>query len=92
MWTGTVVALVLVGKDACEEDWMENNIFQPLLPSGCTLLGVPSFARFRRYEFGEFPGPAWAVGRYSSGPPAGGTPQILNDKTLRMTSRLRVQC
>ena len=31
--------------------------------------------------------PAWAVGSYSSGPPAGGTPQILVFKTLRMTSR-----
>ena len=38
-------------------------------------------------EFGEFPRPAWAVGSYSSGPPAGGTPQILVFKTLRMTSR-----
>ena len=36
------------------------------------------------------PRPAWAVGNYSSGPPTGGTPQILVDKTLRMTSRLRV--
>ena len=35
--------------------------------------------------------PAWAVGSsYSSGPPAGGTPQILVDKTSPMTGRLRV--
>ena len=34
--------------------------------------------------------PAWAVGSYSSGPLAGGTPQILVDKTSRMTGRLRV--
>ena len=40
----------------------------------CTLLGVPSWVRFCRQEFGEFPPPAWAVGSYSSGPPAGGTP------------------
>ena len=48
-----------------------------------TLLGGSSFARFCQQEFGEFPRPAWAVGNYSSGPPAGGTPQILVDKTLR---------
>ena len=29
----------------------------------------------------------WAVGSYSSGPPAGGTPQILVFKTLQMTRR-----
>ena len=57
-----------------------------------TLLGGSSFARFCQQEFGEFPRPAWAVGSYSSGPTAGGTPQILVDKTLRMTSRLRVYC
>ena len=34
--------------------------------------------------------PSWAVGSYSSGPPAGGTPQILVDKTSPMTGRLRV--
>ena len=33
------------------------------------------------------PPPAWAVGSYSSGPPAGRTPQILVFKTLQMTSR-----
>ena len=49
-----------------------------------------TFARFCQQEFGEFPRPAWAVGSYCSGPPAGGTPQIIVDKTLRMTSRLRV--
>ena len=37
-----------------------------------------------------FPWPAWAVGSYSSGPPAGGAPQILVDKTSPMTGRLRV--
>ena len=52
-----------------------------------TLLGGSSFARFCQQEF---PRPAWAVDNYSSGPPAGGTPQILVDKTWRMTSRLRV--
>ena len=56
----------------------------------CTLLGVPSCVRFRQQEFGEFLRPAWAVGSYSSGPPAGGTPQILVDKTSRMTGRLRL--
>ena len=55
-----------------------------------TLLGDPSFVRFCQQEFGMFHHPAWAVGSYSSGPPAGGTPQILVDKTSRMTGRLRV--
>ena len=55
-----------------------------------TLLGVPSCVRFCQQEFGEFPRPAWAVGSHSSGPPAGGTPQILVDKTSRMTGHLRV--
>ena len=32
----------------------------------------------------------WAVGSYSSGPPARGTPQILVDKTSPMTGRLKV--
>ena len=36
------------------------------------------------------PRPAWAVGGYSSGPPAGGNPQILFDKTSPMSGRLRV--
>ena len=44
-------------------------------------VGRPVFARFWRKEFGEFPRPALAVGSYSSGPPAGGTPQILLFKT-----------
>ena len=34
------------------------------------------------------PGPAWAVGSYSRGPPAGGTPQILISKILGMTGRI----
>ena len=55
-----------------------------------TLLGVPSRVRFCQQEFGDFPRPAWAVGSYSSGPPAGGTPQILVDKTSCITGRLRV--
>ena len=38
----------------------------------------------------EFPRPAWAAGCYSSGPPAGGTPQILVDITSPITERLRV--
>ena len=62
----------------------------PIYTVPCTLLGGSSFARFCQQEFGEFPRPAWAVGSYSSGPLALGTPQILVDKTLRMTSRLRV--
>ena len=57
-----------------------------------TLLGVPSWVRFCRQEFGEFPRPAWAVGSYSSGPPAGWTPQILDDKTSPMMGSLRVYC
>ena len=55
-----------------------------------TLLGVPSWVRFCQQEFGEFPRPPWAVGSYSSGPPAGGTTQILVDKTSSMSGRLRV--
>ena len=45
---------------------------------------------FCQQEFGEFPR---LVGRYCSyllPKQAGGTPQILVDKALRMTSRLRV--
>ena len=47
---------------------------------------------FCQQEFGEFPQPAWAEGSHSSGPPAaaGGTPQILVDKTSAMSGRLRV--
>ena len=56
----------------------------------CTLLGVPSWVRFCQQEFWKFPWPAGAVGSYSSGPPAGGTTQILVDKTSPMTGRLRV--
>ena len=55
-----------------------------------TLLGGSSFARFCQQEFGEFPRPAWAVGSYSSGPPAGATLKILVDKTSPMSGRLRV--
>ena len=55
-----------------------------------TLLGGHSWMRFCQQEFGEFPRPAWAVGGYSSGPSAGGTPQILVDKTSPMSGRLRV--
>ena len=56
------------------------------------LLGVPSCVRFCQQEFGEFPR---LVGRYCSyllPKQAGGTPQILVDKTSRMTGRLRVYC
>ena len=55
-----------------------------------TLLGVPSWVRFCRREFWEFP---WLMGRYCSyllPKQAGGTLQIFVDKTLRMTNRLRV--
>ena len=56
------------------------------------LLGGSSFARFCQQEFGEFPR---LVGRYCSyllPKHAGGTPQILVDKTSPMTGRLRVYC
>ena len=46
--------------------------------------------RVCQQEFGEFPRPAWAVGSYSSGPPAGGTPQILVHKTSAISGRRRV--
>ena len=49
--------------------------------------GALSVARFCYVFPCELRGPAWAVG---SGPPAGGTPQILVNKTSRMTGRLRV--
>ena len=55
-----------------------------------TLLGVQSWVRICQQEFGEFPR---LVGRYCSyllPKQAGGTPQILVDKTSRMTGRLRV--
>ena len=71
-------------------DDREPSVRSELMEQVCTLLGVQSWVRFCQQEFGEFPWPAWAVGSYSSGPAAGGTPQILVDKTLRMTSRLRV--
>ena len=57
-----------------------------------TLLGGSSFARFCQQEFGEFPR---LVGRYCSyllPKQAGGTPQILVDKTWRMTSRAAQEC
>ena len=38
--------------------------------------------------FGMFHHPAWAIGSYSSGPPARGIPQILTFKTLRQTGRI----
>ena len=40
---------------------------------------------FRYVFLCELRGPAWAIGSYSSGPLAGGTPQIIIFKTLRMT-------
>ena len=55
-----------------------------------TLLGVQSWVRFCQQEFWEFPR---LVGRYCSyllPKQAGGTPQILVDKTSPMTGRLRV--
>ena len=55
-----------------------------------TLLGVQSWVRFCRQEFGEFPR---LVGRHYSyllPKQARGTPQILVDKTSPMTGRLRV--
>ena len=55
-----------------------------------TLLGVQSWVRFCRQEFGEFPR---LVGRYYSyllPEQARGTPQILVDKTSPMIGRLRV--
>ena len=53
-------------------------------------LSIQSWVRFCQQEFGEFPWPAWAVGSYSNGRPAGGTPQILVDKTSPKTGRQRV--
>ena len=55
-----------------------------------TTLGVQSWVRFCRQEFGEFPR---LVGHYFSHlllKQARGTPQILVDKTSPMTGRLRV--
>ena len=53
-------------------------------------LSIQSWVRFCQQEFGEFPWPAWAVGSYSNGPPAGVTPQIVVDRTSPVTGRLRV--
>ena len=59
--------------------------------NSCSLLyTLRQLVRFCQQDFGEFPRPSWAVGSYSSSPQAGGTLQVLVDKTLRMTSRLRV--
>ena len=55
-----------------------------------TLLGGSSFARFCQQEFGEFHRLVGRYGNYLLPKQAGGTPQIFVDKTLRMTSRLRV--
>ena len=56
----------------------------PTYTNTTTLLGGSSFARFCQQEFGEFPRPAWAVGSYSSGPAAGGTPQFPKTNRLRV--------
>ena len=42
-----------------------------------TALFIHSFAMFRNVCLCELRGPAWAVCSQSSGPPAGGIPQIL---------------
>ena len=55
-----------------------------------TLLGVPSFSRFWRWGFGEFPR---LVGRYCSyllPKQTRGAPQILIFKTLQMTGHLTI--
>ena len=57
---------------------------------GNTLLGVQSWVRFCQQEFWELPR---LMGRYCSyllPKQAGGTPQIIVDKTSPMTGRLRV--
>ena len=51
----------------------------------CTLLGVPSWGRFCRQEFGEFPRLVSRRYRYLLPKQAGGPPQILVDKTSPMT-------
>ena len=53
-----------------------------------TVLGVPSFVRFCYDFLCELRGPAWAVGSYSSGPPAGGTFQNTLNKISRMKGHL----
>ena len=55
-----------------------------------TLLGVPSCVRFCQQEFGEFPRLVGCYCSYLLPKQAGGTPQILVDKTSRMTGCLRV--
>ena len=79
------------------EKWSESNLSRNLNPQWFPMR-LSSYYNLRRLVIGKVlstkiwgvPRPAWAVGSYSSGPPAGGTPQILVDKTFRMTSRLRV--
>jgi len=79
------------------EKWSESNLSRNLNPQWFPMR-LSSYYNLRRLVIGKVlstkiwgvPRPAWAVGSYSSGPPAGGTPQILVDKTLRITSRLRV--
>ena len=58
----------------------------------CVLYTVsrPVIHKVLKTRIWGLPRPAWAAGSYSSGPPAGGTPQILVDKTSHMTGRLRV--
>ena len=73
-------------------EWVYQTDIESLCPplKPFTLLGVQSWVRFCQQEFGMFHHPAWAVGSHSSGPPVGGTPQILVDKTSSMTGCLRV--
>ena len=73
--------------------WEESHFLRNTLANNtgtCTILGVQSWVRFCWQEFGEFPR---LLGRYCSyilPKQAGGTPQILVNKTSPMTGRLRV--
>ena len=72
------------------DTYSDYSLGRQVIEEPSTERGGGSFARVWKWGFEESPRPAWAVGSYSSGPPAGGTPQIIVDKTSPMTGRLRV--
>ena len=73
--------LALIGWDSSERP--NQRFSQP-----ATLLGVLSWVRFCQQEFGEFPRLVGRSCSYLLLKQAGGTPQILVDKTSPMTGRL----
>ena len=69
---------------SCNNPFVEKQFVCEFLYSGFHPL-LRLFAMFRYVFLCELQGPAWAVVSYSSRPQAGGIPQILIFKILRMT-------